>query len=101
MHKTYILALTAGGAISEVEYVIRNHPQVLSYWNYIPFVFCLKSNATARELATIFEKHASHFFIAEIEASNVNGRLPKPAWEWFNAPVEPDVLRGVRNRLSG
>jgi hypothetical protein len=101
MHKTYILALTAGGAISEVEYVIRNHPQVLSYWNYIPFVFCLKSNATARELATIFEKYASHFFIAEIEASNVNGRLPKPAWEWFNAPVGPDVLGAARDRLSG
>jgi hypothetical protein len=100
MHKTYILTLTAGGAISEVEYVIRNHPQVLSYWNYMPFVFCLKSNASAKDLAAIFEKYASHFFIAEIDASNVNGRLPKPAWEWFSAPVEPDALLGNRRRLG-
>jgi hypothetical protein len=87
MHKTYILSF-AGSDLRTINYVeeilLKNRQLFLSYWNYQPYVFCVKSEESAQGLAEIFQ-FAPNFFIAEINVSNINGRLPKAAWEWFTA----------------
>lgn len=89
MLKTYILTFTGSDqhTIDQIEQIIqRDRRTFQSYWNYMPYVFCVMSETSARDLAMIFERVASKFFIAEINSSNINGRLPKAAWEWFGTP---------------
>jgi hypothetical protein len=88
MYKTYVLNVAPGADLAQVEYHVQTDPRIASYWNYLPYLFCVKTQISTKELAELFANAAPSFFIAEIVPANVNGRLPKAAWEWFNAPVE-------------
>jgi hypothetical protein len=88
MAKTYVLNFTNNAAIHDVAEIVKYDRRILSYWNYLPYVYCVKTELSARELAQLFYGIASTYFIAEINPDSVNGRLPKQAWEWFKAPAE-------------
>lgn len=88
-HKTYIVNLTINNTnLYNFEQDLKSNPYVLAYWNYIPLVYCLKSTLDSAHLAQLFGKHfpGGGFLIAEINSFNVNGLLPKDAWDWFVAP---------------
>lgn len=73
---------------------IMNSPYVLSYWNYLPLIYCIKSRANVNDLRIHFEPMLGlqNFLIAEIKPNNISGRLPPAAWPWFqqnNFPIPP------------
>jgi hypothetical protein len=91
MYKTYILTVTPRADLDAVGYRIQTDPRIAAYWNYLPYVFCLKTEMSAKELAALFADAAVHgFLIAEIDPASVNGRLQRRAWEWFMEPVEAE-----------
>ena len=91
MYKTYVLTITPRADIDEVERLVQTDPRIVAYWNYLPFVFCLKTEISAKELADLFADPAVHsLFVVEIDPRNMHGRLPRGAWEWFTAPVEAE-----------
>jgi hypothetical protein len=69
---------------SLVQYLFDS-ADILAFWNYIPLVYCVKSRLSAAELTAkllpFFQN--THFLIAEINARNLEGRLPGEAWTWF------------------
>jgi hypothetical protein len=58
---------------------------IIAFWNYVPLVYCVKSRLTAAELAIKLSPFFpnGNFFVAEVNRFNMNGVLPKPAWDWF------------------
>jgi hypothetical protein len=58
---------------------------ILAFWNYIPLVYCVKSRLKATELTFKLQPFFPNtiFLIAEINEANINGVLPREAWEWF------------------
>jgi hypothetical protein len=66
------------------QYIIHS-PYVLSYWNYLPLVYAIKSRSNVNDLRLHFEPlfGLQNFLIAEINTHNVSGRLPPDAWPWF------------------
>jgi hypothetical protein len=82
-----------GANLNEIERYVLTDRRIASYWNYLPYVFCVKTEMSAGELADLFAGAASSYFIAEINTgtlamgSSISGRLPKSAWDWFNAPL--------------
>lgn len=89
MLRTYILSFTGSelSAIAKVEDIIQSDRRMFaSYWNYMPYIFCVKSEASALDIANLFERVTPNYFVAEVSPYNINGRLPKAAWEWFFSP---------------
>jgi hypothetical protein len=84
--KVYIVTFgVAGVNIAALHQYLFDSSDIIAFWNYVPFVYCVKSRATAGELTiklTPFFPHGA-FFVAEINRFNINGILPKPAWDWF------------------
>lgn len=66
-------------------------PYVLSYWNYLPLVYFVKSRSTVHELRVHIEPvlGMQNFIIAEIVTNNLSGRLPPEAWPWFTQTTFP------------
>jgi hypothetical protein len=88
MAKTYVLHFTTTAAIYGVADIVKHDRRILSYWNYLPYLYCVKTELSVHELAELFNDVATTYFVAEIDPDNVNGRLPKQAWGWFKAPAE-------------
>jgi hypothetical protein len=98
--------------IAALNQYLFDSSDIIAFWNYVPLVYCVKSRATATDLAvklTPFFPRGT-FFIAEINPGNVNGILPKPAWDWFylphhekhRAPVPPaPPFGGLGSALTG
>jgi hypothetical protein len=62
---------------------------ILAYWSYVPLTYCVKSYASSKELSERmrnFFPSTSAYIIAEINNQNIDGLLPKEAWNWFYAP---------------
>jgi hypothetical protein len=88
--RTYMLTFSVDGAnLPTLEHFIKNSTVIVGYWNYIPYVYCLKSYSTATDLARIFDVvfPKGNFIIVEINPSNLDGRLVQGAWGWFYEPV--------------
>jgi hypothetical protein len=99
MYKTYVLSVTPRANIEQVGHIVQTDRRIVAYWNYLQLVFCVKTQMSAKELAELFEDAAVHaFLVAEIDPTNVNGRLQRAAWEWFKEPVEVEeaVASGFR-----
>jgi hypothetical protein len=91
MYKTYILTVTPRADIDRVGNLVQTDRRIVGYWNYLPFVFCLKTEMTAKEIADLFADAAVHsLFVVEIDPRNMSGRLPRGAWGWFTEPVEAE-----------
>lgn len=85
-YKTYIMTFLGQGIeIWRVNQLIQTSPYVISYWNYLPLVYCLKSKHSVAELRAHFDQvlQYQNFIIAEINPNAVDGRLSGEAWDWF------------------
>jgi hypothetical protein len=91
MYKTYVLVVTPRANLDEVGHLVQTDPRIPAYWNYLPYLFCVKTEMSAKELAELFTDAAgSGFLVVEIDTSNMNGKLPRAAWEWFREPAEAE-----------
>ncbi len=92
--KTYILVFFNPNInIETLNRWVVSSPYILSYWNYLPLVYCFKSAAPVNELRVHFEPIVgmNNFLIAEINTDNISGRLPPEAWPWFQLSSFPPV----------
>ncbi|MBY3168699.1 hypothetical protein [Rhizobium laguerreae] len=109
MLKTYIITFFAPQlSVENANRWIMSSPYVVSYWNYLPLIYCIKSGASVHELRVHFEPlfGFQNFLIAEINPYNLSGRLPPDAWSWFtqNHYQPPPVFPGAQvppNQPSG
>lgn len=86
---SYILVFDSTQVASSrlaIHQYIQDSKDFAAYWNYIPLVYMVKSHLTATEISEkIFRVIAgTHFVVAEINSGNINGILPRPAWDWIN-----------------
>lgn len=72
------------------------------YWNHIPLVYFVKSEYDAGTLADYLQNFFPEgmYVIAEVNPSNLNGRLPKDAWNWFYSPPTSVVSGGISSLLG-
>ena len=95
--KTYIIVFyNPNVSVENINRWILYSPYVLSYWNYLPLVYCIKSYSLVDELRVHFEPILGmhNFIIAEINSENISGRLPAEAWPWFRQthfPPKPPI----------
>ncbi|WP_172724240.1 hypothetical protein [Neorhizobium tomejilense] len=90
--KTYIIVFFNPNInIEHLNRWIVYSPYVLSYWNYLPLTYFIKSTANVNELRIHFEPvlGLNNFLIAEVNTHNISGRLPPEAWPWFTQTVFP------------
>jgi hypothetical protein len=88
--RTYILTFNFTGQnfnFAGLHQYITDSKDLAAYWNYIPFVYMIKSRLLANELFQKF--HAvmddAQFVVAEINPQNIQGWVPQPAWDWIYA----------------
>ena len=63
---------------------LHDSREIVAYWNYLPFVFCVKSYLNAPQLSERLRPYLpSMFMIAQINELNIEGVLPQEAWSWF------------------
>jgi hypothetical protein len=64
---------------------IMDSKDFVGYWNYIPFVYIMKSYETLPVLREKFGYILTNggFMLAEIFTHGVDGLLPREAWDWF------------------
>jgi hypothetical protein len=96
--KTYVITFGVVDAnLPGLEHFILHDPIIRAYWNHIPLVYCVKTLASASEVAQrigpFFPRGT--FFIAEVNPLNIDGSLPALAWDWFYAPLPPPREGGV------
>jgi len=92
--KVYCIAFFGRGVnLWALAQYLYDSADILAYWNYIPLVYCVKSRLSATELSIklrVFfpegQPPQGCFMIAEINVRNLNGILPKEAWDWFYLP---------------
>jgi hypothetical protein len=86
--KIYIIVFDIAknqNVLNALHQYIMDSKDFLGYWNYIPFVYAVKTYLSTYNLATKLRSIlTTSFFIAEINPDNINGFLPKAAWEWFS-----------------
>ena len=82
---TYIINFFAAGVdLWALTQYLHENKEIIAYWNYIPLVFCVKTNLTSTDLTARLQPYFTQpFMIAEINEHNINGRLPQEAWQWF------------------
>lgn len=83
-----------GVVLSKINSFVQRDTSVRAYWNYIPLVYCVKSSSTSTELAARISAllPTAQVFVAELNAENIDGQLPKDAWTWFYAAPPPSRL---------
>jgi len=86
--KIYILVFTNSKAINLAALVQYLHDSVdiAGYWNYLPLVFCVKSSLSADELSKKLQPffRSRNYMVAQISSVNMQGSLPRGAWDWFD-----------------
>ncbi len=78
------------GRLDRLSYWLQHSVVVEGYWNYMPFVYGIKSRLSASELrSNLTPVLGAAFMVAEINVMNIDGQLPSEAWPWFYAPPAP------------
>jgi hypothetical protein len=99
--KIYSINFYAPGIdLGYFESFLRYDPDILGFWNYIPLVYLVKTNLSVGDLAFRVRNRlqGNHCLVAEVNPYNVDGWLPKPAWDWFRSP--PEKQAGLLSGLS-
>ena len=97
-YKIYLIAFNASDVnLPLFENFLRRDSAILGFWNNLPLVYLVKSNLSTPDLATRIRAHMAgrQCLVAEINAMNVDGWLPQPAWEWFRAPPDRQMPLGL------
>lgn len=84
--KIYIINFAVSGVnIAALNQYLYDSTDIIAFWNYVPLVYCVKSRATATELTHKLKPFFldGFYMVAEINRYNMNGVLPRPAWDWF------------------
>ena len=66
---------------------IKDSKDFIAYWNYIPFTYMVKASLSATDIATKLQSviPGQNFIVVEINHLNMNGILPRAAWDWIHA----------------
>jgi hypothetical protein len=83
--RVYILNFWVQGVnLGALNQYLHDSVDVIAYWNYIPLVYCIKSRLAATELTYKLMPFFPHgFMVAEVNTWNMNGTIPREAWDWF------------------
>jgi hypothetical protein len=97
--KTYIIVVQATDMQNaHMQAFVRNNPHIKAFWNYIPSVYCVKTTLRSAELRERVDSlfPLGGFFIGEVNAEDIDGRLPAEAWTWFyDAPPLQSPLQAT------
>jgi hypothetical protein len=99
--RTYLLNFYAAGVnMAALHQYIIDSKEIRAYWNYIPFVYGIKSTLSSSELSSKFRPFFpnGNYLITEIFTLNVDGVMPHAAWSWFY--YDPDVPTPVQLSLG-
>jgi hypothetical protein len=84
--KTYCITFYAQSVnlLAFTQY-LYDSADIVAYWNYIPLVYCVKSRLNSTQLTAKLRSFfpVQGYLVAEINVQNINGVLPKEAWDWF------------------
>jgi hypothetical protein len=84
--RVYIITFGVSGVnLAALNQYLYDSADIIAFWNYVPLVYCVKSRATATHLSAKLAPFFPNgtYMVAEINRYNLNGVLPKPAWDWF------------------
>lgn len=86
---TPILAGTHVFNASAFHQYLADSADLGGFWNYIPFVYCVKSRLQIVDLRMKLSSFIAprSFMVLDITHSARDGWLPGPAWDWFNQPA--------------
>lgn len=91
-YKIYIINFLAARVnFAALHQYLADSIDILAYWNYIPAVYCVKSQLDATTLRDKLRPFLPDMLVvAEINISNMNGYMPsEEVWNWFfEAPPE-------------
>lgn len=70
---------------SKIQQFITTNSNIVAYWNYIPYVYCVKSKLGSIALRDLLDPifPQGGFIVAELNTGNLDGRLQPDAWPWF------------------
>lgn len=71
---------------SKFHLTLTKEISIKSWWHYIPSVYIVTSEANSEVLANqiTFSYPGLKFLIAKLDLTDVNGVLPKGAWDWIS-----------------
>jgi hypothetical protein len=59
------IAVGSAPNLDEVGRLVQTEPRIPAYWNYLPYLFCVKTKMSAKEFAELFADAAvSGFLVA-------------------------------------
>lgn len=99
--KFYIITLDIGGQLDAFDYKkfhdsITTAKGVQSWWHHLDSTYILKVDfdITANNIAEYIYKINSNkkFFVCELNINNINGYLPKQAWDWIRDNNKRNIL---------
>ncbi|MDG4670877.1 hypothetical protein P9A16_07065 [Shinella sp. 838] len=70
------------------QYIVDS-ADILSFWNHLPVLYAVKTRLSALDLTQKLRPFfdGRFFIVAEIDSSNMNGWMPREAWDWFKTPA--------------
>lgn len=91
VHCYLIYGLYEGVNVAALQRYLLDSVEILSYWNHLPLIYCVKSKLAVNDLTQRLMPFFSGrlFMVVKVEPDSVNGWLPQPAWEWFRTPAPP------------
>ena len=84
--RTYLLNFSAAGVnLAALHQYIVDSKEIRAYWNYIPYVYGIKTPLSSSELSLKLQPFFpnGNYLISEIFPWNIDGILPNAAWSWF------------------
>ncbi len=73
---------------------IRTSPVFTDWWNYLPFVFIVTSDAGPRGVSTALKAALGdvRHLVIEVSVGTAQGLLPSLAWDWLKREAD-DVVQ--------
>jgi hypothetical protein len=86
--KQYLIAFNnlQGFDANKIHQVVTTTPQIDDWWHYLPSIYLISSNSTAKTIADYIIRYLPGllFFVLEVDYKQYNGVLNKDAWEWIS-----------------
>jgi hypothetical protein len=105
--KTYMLVFDfSDGDIApeQINQYISDARDIEAWWNHMPLVYVIRSRSTPKALTDKLVRagNGAKFLLAEIDSTNMNGLLPKVAWDWFTVrdPAYSERMQALLQRES-